>query len=156
MGAAAMANKAMTVLRGKSDTELQEEILLLRRELFNLRMQKAVGQNQKSSEMRRVRRAIARALTVRAQRGGLLDVETTVTAAGAGVAAAAEGDTVEGAQNLRISEVGGEPVAAPPVAAPIDDPKLNAQMDAAAARGRAKEAKADRAAAGGKKDDKNE
>ena len=61
-------NKLMNALKEKNDAELREESLLLRRELFNLRMQKAVQQNQKTSELQRVRRAIARTLTVQAQR----------------------------------------------------------------------------------------
>lgn len=50
-------------LRQKSAAELQEELLGLRKEQFNLRMQKAAG-NAKLSEFQRVRRDIARVKTV--------------------------------------------------------------------------------------------
>ncbi len=50
-------------LRQKSAAELQEELLGLRKEQFNLRMQKAAG-NVKSGEFQRVRRNIARVKTV--------------------------------------------------------------------------------------------
>ena len=51
-------------LRAKSPDELRQELTGLRREHFNLRVQKAVQQLNKPSELRRVRREIARALTV--------------------------------------------------------------------------------------------
>ena len=50
--------------RAKSPDELRQELTGLRREHFNLRVQKAVQQLNKPSELRRVRREIARALTV--------------------------------------------------------------------------------------------
>lgn len=52
-----------TELRGKTAQELQKELLGLRREQFNLRMQKAAG-NVKLSEFSRVRKDIARVKTV--------------------------------------------------------------------------------------------
>jgi large subunit ribosomal protein L29 len=51
-------------LRKKTADELRAEILELRRAHFNLRMQKATQQLGKTSELPRVRRAIARAKTV--------------------------------------------------------------------------------------------
>lgn len=51
-------------LRAKSPDELRQELSGLRREHFNLRVQKAVQQLNKPSELRRVRRDIARALTI--------------------------------------------------------------------------------------------
>ena len=57
-------NKAAAQLREKKSAEVHEELIALRRELFNLRMQQASQQNQKNSEFRRVRRAVARAITV--------------------------------------------------------------------------------------------
>ena len=57
-------NKAVKVLIEKNADELHEELLSLRRELFNLRMQYAVQQSSKTSEFRRVRCGIARVLTV--------------------------------------------------------------------------------------------
>ncbi len=56
----------MTVkgLRQKSSAELAEELLQLRREQFNLRMQQATGQLARSDQYRRVRKDIARVKTV--------------------------------------------------------------------------------------------
>jgi large subunit ribosomal protein L29 len=51
-------------LRTKSDVELREELTGLLREQFNLRMQKGTGQLGQPSELRRVRRDIARVQTI--------------------------------------------------------------------------------------------
>ena len=51
-------------LRNKSVEELNEELLELRREQFNLRMQKATGELNQHHQHRRVRRDIARVKTV--------------------------------------------------------------------------------------------
>ena len=51
-------------LRDKSVDELNEELVSLRREQFNLRMQKATGEGQAQTEHGRVRKAIARVKTV--------------------------------------------------------------------------------------------
>ncbi len=51
-------------LREKSAEELNEELLNLRREQFNLRMQQATGQLARPHEYRRVRKDIARVKTV--------------------------------------------------------------------------------------------
>ncbi len=51
-------------LREKSIAELQEELVALRREQFNLRMQKATGQLNHNHEHGRVRKDIARIKTV--------------------------------------------------------------------------------------------
>jgi large subunit ribosomal protein L29 len=50
-------------LRGKTGAELAEELVRLRREQFNLRMQKATGQLARSDQYRKVRRNIARVKT---------------------------------------------------------------------------------------------
>jgi large subunit ribosomal protein L29 len=50
--------------RSKSADELREELLNLRREQFNLRMQQATGQLAKPAQTKTVRRAIARIKTV--------------------------------------------------------------------------------------------
>ncbi len=55
-------------LRDKSETELKEELLKLRREQFQLRMQKASGQLGQSHLAREVRRDIARIKTVQRER----------------------------------------------------------------------------------------
>ena len=51
-------------LRDKSIDELNEELLALRREQFNLRMQNATGELSRNHEHRRVRKDIARVKTV--------------------------------------------------------------------------------------------
>ena len=53
-----------TELRGKKPEDLQEELSKLMREQFNLRMQKGSGQLAKPSEVKRVRREIARVKTI--------------------------------------------------------------------------------------------
>jgi len=51
-------------LRSKSIGELEQELVELRREQFNLRMQAATGQLGQNHEHRRVRKDIARVKTV--------------------------------------------------------------------------------------------
>ncbi len=51
-------------LRGRNRDELVEELLGLRREQFNLRMQRATGQLVRSDQFKKVRRSIARIKTV--------------------------------------------------------------------------------------------
>jgi len=51
-------------LRSKSAAELGEELIALRREQFNLRMQQATGQLSRNHEHGRVRKDIARVKTV--------------------------------------------------------------------------------------------
>ena len=50
--------------RSKSAAELQEELIKLRREQFNLRMQRASGQLAKPDQFGKVRKDIARLKTV--------------------------------------------------------------------------------------------
>jgi large subunit ribosomal protein L29 len=54
-------------LRSKSADELSEELLDLRREQFNLRMQRATGQLARPHEYSRIRKDIARVKTVMAE-----------------------------------------------------------------------------------------
>ncbi len=51
-------------LREKSPAELEETLLELRKEQFNLRMQQGTGQLSRPSEVNRVRKEIARVKTV--------------------------------------------------------------------------------------------
>ncbi len=51
-------------MRQKNGQELADELIDLRREQFNLRMQQATGQLVRPQEYRRVRRDIARIKTV--------------------------------------------------------------------------------------------
>jgi large subunit ribosomal protein L29 len=52
----------------KSDDELKEQLLGLRKEAFNLRFQAASGQLENTARVRTVRRDIARIKTVLGQR----------------------------------------------------------------------------------------
>jgi large subunit ribosomal protein L29 len=51
-------------MRGKTAIELREELLKLRREQFNLRMQRATGQMARPNQFGKVRTDIARVKTV--------------------------------------------------------------------------------------------
>ncbi|WP_373510017.1 50S ribosomal protein L29 [Thiocapsa sp.] len=51
-------------LRKRSPEELQKELMSLLREQFNLRMQRGTGQLSKPSQMKAVRREIARVKTI--------------------------------------------------------------------------------------------
>ena len=51
-------------LRGKTRQELIDELLELRREQFNLRMQRGSGQELRPDQLRTLRRNIARVKTV--------------------------------------------------------------------------------------------
>ena len=53
-----------TELKSKSVEELNEELLNLLREQFNLRMQHSTGQLEKTDGLRKVRRNIARVKTI--------------------------------------------------------------------------------------------
>ncbi len=56
-------------LRKKSVDELNEELVALRREQFNLRMQQATGELTHNHEHQRVRKDIARVKTVLSELG---------------------------------------------------------------------------------------
>ena len=51
-------------LRTKSDEDLRKELLDLNREAFNLRVQKGTGQLSRPSQVKAVRRDIARIKTI--------------------------------------------------------------------------------------------
>jgi large subunit ribosomal protein L29 len=55
-------------LRGRTPEELREELASLLRAQFSLRMQKATQQLSNTSQLRKVRRDIARVRTVLAQK----------------------------------------------------------------------------------------
>ena len=55
-------------LRAKGDDELRKELVDLHREAFNLRMQKGMGQLSRPSQVKRVRRDIARVKTILTER----------------------------------------------------------------------------------------
>jgi large subunit ribosomal protein L29 len=62
------AAKDTAELRSKNNDELSEELVKLRREQFNLRMQTATGQGARPSEFGRVRKNIARIKTIMRER----------------------------------------------------------------------------------------
>ncbi len=51
-------------LKDKKKDELLDELIVLRQEQFNLRMQMATGQSARPDQMRKVRKNIARVKTV--------------------------------------------------------------------------------------------
>jgi large subunit ribosomal protein L29 len=55
-------------IRAKSPDELKSLLLDLRKEQFNLRFQRATGQQENTSRVRAVRRDIARVKTILAER----------------------------------------------------------------------------------------
>lgn len=57
-----------TELKEKSVEELNAELLNLLREQFNLRMQQSTGQLEKTDQLRKVRRSIARVKTILTQK----------------------------------------------------------------------------------------
>ncbi len=59
-----------TEIRAKTDEELVKELNDLHREAFNLRMQKGTGQLSRPSQVKAVRREIARIKTVMNERRG--------------------------------------------------------------------------------------
>lgn len=52
------------VLRSKSAQELKDELVVLRKEEFNLRMQRGTGQLSNNSRFKQIRREVARIKTV--------------------------------------------------------------------------------------------
>ena len=57
-------------IKQKTDDELKTELLLLKKEQFNLRFQKSSGQLENSSSIRKIRRDIARINTSIVERKG--------------------------------------------------------------------------------------
>ena len=55
-------------LRQKSDDQLGEELITLKREQFNLRFQSATNQLEKPARIREVRRSIAKIKTLQGER----------------------------------------------------------------------------------------
>ena len=56
-------------VRAKTDDELKDSLLQLKKEQFNLRFQRANGQLENFARVREVRRDIARIKTIQAERG---------------------------------------------------------------------------------------
>ena len=58
----------MSDLRALTEDQLNDEVLKLKKEQFNMRFQRATGQLENTSRVRVVRRDIARAKTIAAQK----------------------------------------------------------------------------------------
>ena len=64
-------NKFVEDLKAKSATELQEELVAAKKELFNLRFQNATNQLDNTSRIKEVRRNIARIQTLIAEKANV-------------------------------------------------------------------------------------
>ena len=62
------ANQRLSDLRVMTADQLQDEILKLKKEQFNLRFQKATGQLENVARVRQVRRELARVKTLQHQK----------------------------------------------------------------------------------------
>ena len=61
------SKQRLSDLRTLSEDQLNDELLKLKKEQFNLRFQRATGQLENSSRVRVVRREVARIKTIAAQ-----------------------------------------------------------------------------------------
>jgi large subunit ribosomal protein L29 len=57
-------DEALDKLRDLSDEDLHTHLMQQRRKLFEIRLQQATGQVENTSQIRQIRREIARAMTV--------------------------------------------------------------------------------------------
>ena len=62
------SRQRLSDLKTFTDDQLNEEVLKLKKEQFNMRFQRATGQLENTSRARIIRRDIARATTIAAQR----------------------------------------------------------------------------------------
>ena len=62
------SKQRMSDLKVMTDDQLSDEVLKLKKEQFNLRFQRATGQLENTARVRVVRRDIARAKTIAAQK----------------------------------------------------------------------------------------
>jgi large subunit ribosomal protein L29 len=65
-----MAATKVSDLRDLTADQLDDELIKLKREQFNLRFQKATGQLSNTSRVRAVRRTIARLKTIEREKAG--------------------------------------------------------------------------------------
>jgi large subunit ribosomal protein L29 len=63
-------NQRVSDIRAMTEDQLVDEVMKLKKEQFNLRFQRATGQLENTSRVRVVRRDIARAKTIAAQKRG--------------------------------------------------------------------------------------
>ena len=89
--------RASTEYAGMGRSELEDKLAESRKELFNLRFQKATGQLDNTARVGMAKKEVARLLTVLRQRDldGDLETEPGATSWGAGPARAGEGDEEE-------------------------------------------------------------
>ena len=66
--AATAGNKKFEDLRAKSDDQLNDQLVELKREAFNLRFQAATNQLERPARIKEVRRAIAQIKTLQTER----------------------------------------------------------------------------------------
>jgi large subunit ribosomal protein L29 len=59
--------EALDKLRNLSDEELHTHLMAQRRKLFEIRLQQATGQVENTTQIRHIRREIARAMTVQVE-----------------------------------------------------------------------------------------
>ena len=64
------SKQRLSDLRALSEDQLNDELLKLKKEQFNLRFQRATGQLENTSRVREVRRDIARLKTIARQKRG--------------------------------------------------------------------------------------
>jgi large subunit ribosomal protein L29 len=62
------STQRLSDLKAMSPDQLQDQLLALKKEQFNLRFQRATGQLENTARVREVRKDIARVLTVMRQR----------------------------------------------------------------------------------------
>ena len=62
------AKQRLSDIKAMSEDQLNDEVLNLKKEQFNLRFQRATGQLENTARVRVIRRDIARAKTVAAQK----------------------------------------------------------------------------------------
>ncbi len=62
------SKERFSTLKGYTPDQLQDELLNLKKEQFNLRFQKATGQLEKTARVKQVRRDIARIKTIAAEK----------------------------------------------------------------------------------------
>ena len=63
-----MAREKGSDIRAKTPDELNDMLMALRKEQFNLRLQRAMGQQEGVARVRVVRRSIARVKTIQAEK----------------------------------------------------------------------------------------
>ena len=75
-----MANKMFEDLRARTDDQLAEQLVELKREQFNLRFQAATNQLERPARIKEVRRAIAQIKTLQTERAAAAEAQKTSAA----------------------------------------------------------------------------